>query len=176
MAIYTYRIFSYFFSLLLLFCQVNIDRGVLTIEGHHQDERREEDPNRRFLRVERQVGHVRRALRLPDNVKHAKHVNARYEHGVLKVRKKEERKERIIKYITQLCVSFKSNLFTFIFFFFLFRLKYLNRMKGLILVMLKLNSQLVVMRQVSSMNKNNNNHLVMYLLKVENPILLLILL
>jgi len=64
--------------------KVNVDRGVLTIEGRHKEHRREEDPNRRFLRVERSLGTVRRSLRLPEDVDASK-VSAKYDAGTLKI-------------------------------------------------------------------------------------------
>jgi HSP20 family protein len=63
---------------------VNVDNGVMTIEGRHREEHREEDPNRKFLRVERKLGHIRRALVLPEGVDPQK-VKAKYEAGTLKV-------------------------------------------------------------------------------------------
>lgn len=63
---------------------MNVDSGVLTIEGRHKEDRREEDANHRYLRVERSLGTVRRSLRLPEDVEESK-VTAKYDHGVLKV-------------------------------------------------------------------------------------------
>lgn len=64
--------------------KVNVDKGVITIEGRHKDEHREEDKGRRFLRVERKVGVVKRSFRLPEDVD-TTGVVAKYNHGVLKV-------------------------------------------------------------------------------------------
>jgi HSP20 family protein len=68
---------------------VYVDRGILTIEGKHEDTREEKDKNRRFVRVERALGTVRRSFRLPENCD-ATQISAKYDHGVLKVRDEED--------------------------------------------------------------------------------------
>lgn len=66
---------------------VRVENGLLTIEGKHREERKHEDPNRRFLRTERVLQSVRRTLRLSSDVEQTPaRIKARYQDGVLKVR------------------------------------------------------------------------------------------
>ena len=66
---------------------MRVENGLLTIEGKHREERKHEDPNRRFLRTERVLQSVRRTLRLSSDVEQTpEKIKARYQDGVLKVR------------------------------------------------------------------------------------------
>jgi HSP20 family molecular chaperone IbpA len=64
--------------------KVNVDRGVLSIEGRYEDEHRDEDKDRSYLRIERTLGSVHRSLRLPEDVDQ-ENIKAKYDHGVLKL-------------------------------------------------------------------------------------------
>jgi HSP20 family protein len=65
---------------------VRVENGLLTIEGKHREERKHEDPNRRFLRTERVLQSVRRTLRLSSDVEQTpEKIKARYQDGVLKI-------------------------------------------------------------------------------------------
>jgi len=65
-----------------------VENGMLTIEGKHREERKHEDPQRKFLRTERVLQSVRRQLRLSSDVEQTPgKIKARYQDGVLKVRR-----------------------------------------------------------------------------------------
>jgi len=64
--------------------KVSVADGVLTLSGERKEEKREEDPNHQYLRMERHAGRVTRSIRLPDDCD-PQRVRAKHEHGVLKL-------------------------------------------------------------------------------------------
>jgi len=60
------------------------DNNILSISGEKKHEVKEEDKERRFLRLERSYGFTSRSLRLPRGV-HAGEMSAKFENGVLKL-------------------------------------------------------------------------------------------
>jgi len=81
--------------------RLNINNGMLTVSGETSSSKEEQDPDRKYHRVERSSGSIHRALRLPEFVKEDQ-ITASCEHGVLKVvlpkdKAKEEQRERAIQ-------------------------------------------------------------------------------
>jgi HSP20 family protein len=62
--------------------EVTMDKGVLTIKGERQSEKKTEEEN--YKRVERQYGVFYRRFTLPDSA-NAEAIEAHSEHGVLKI-------------------------------------------------------------------------------------------
>ncbi len=62
--------------------EVTMDKGVLTIRGERQSEKKTEEEN--YKRVERQYGMFYRRFTLPDSA-NADGIEAKSEHGVLKI-------------------------------------------------------------------------------------------
>ena len=62
--------------------EVTMDKGVLTIKGERQSEKKTEEEN--YKRVERQYGVFYRRFTLPDSA-NAEGIEAQSEHGVLKI-------------------------------------------------------------------------------------------
>ena len=62
--------------------EVTMDKGVLTIKGERQSEKKTEEEN--YKRVERQYGVFYRRFTLPDSA-NAEAIEAQSEHGVLKI-------------------------------------------------------------------------------------------
>ena len=62
--------------------EVTMDKGVLTIKGERQSEKKTEEEN--YKRVERQYGMFYRRFTLPDSA-NADGIEAHSEHGVLKI-------------------------------------------------------------------------------------------
>ena len=62
--------------------EVTMDKGVLTIKGERQSEKKTEEEN--YKRVERQYGVFYRRFTLPDSA-NAEGIEAASEHGVLKI-------------------------------------------------------------------------------------------
>jgi len=62
--------------------EVTMDKGVLTIKGERQSEKKTEEEN--YKRVERQYGVFYRRFTLPDTA-NAEAIEAQSEHGVLKI-------------------------------------------------------------------------------------------
>jgi HSP20 family protein len=62
--------------------EVTMDKGVLTIKGERQSEKKTEEEN--YKRVERQYGMFYRRFTLPDSA-NADGIEAQSEHGVLKI-------------------------------------------------------------------------------------------
>ena len=62
--------------------EVTMDKGVLTIKGERQSEKKTEEEN--YKRVERQYGMFYRRFSLPDSA-NADAIEAHSEHGVLKI-------------------------------------------------------------------------------------------
>ena len=62
--------------------EVTMDKGVLTIKGERQSEKKTEEEN--YKRVERQYGMFYRRFTLPDSA-NAEGIEAQSEHGVLKI-------------------------------------------------------------------------------------------
>lgn len=79
---------------------VNIDNGVLTIEGEreHKTEDKEDKNGRKFHRVERSYGKFQRSFRLPNTVEQSK-IEASFNDGVLDltIPKAEEAKPKQIE-------------------------------------------------------------------------------
>lgn len=67
---------------------MNVDNGILTIEGRYEDEHHDEDKEGTYLVVERSYGSVHRSIRLPQNVDTA-NIKCNYDHGTLKVKPTE---------------------------------------------------------------------------------------
>jgi HSP20 family protein len=80
--------------------EIHLDVGekTVTISGKHSEKKQEEEPGRRFHRVERRMGSFSRSVWLPCPVEEDK-ADARLENGMLKVRlpKREEAKRRRIQ-------------------------------------------------------------------------------
>lgn len=64
--------------------QLQVRDGHLTISGHHTEEKREEDKDKRFHRVERSTGSFSRSVWLPAPVDDAK-IDAQLKDGVLTI-------------------------------------------------------------------------------------------
>jgi HSP20 family protein len=62
--------------------EVTMDKGVLTVKGERQSEKKTEEEN--YKRVERQYGMFYRRFSLPDSA-NADAIEAQSEHGVLKI-------------------------------------------------------------------------------------------
>jgi HSP20 family protein len=62
--------------------EVTMDKGVLTVKGERQSEKKTEEEN--YKRVERQYGMFYRRFTLPDSA-NADGIEAQSEHGVLKI-------------------------------------------------------------------------------------------
>ena len=62
--------------------EVTMDKGVLTVKGERQSEKKTEEEN--YKRVERQYGVFYRRFTLPDSA-NADDIEAQSEHGVLKI-------------------------------------------------------------------------------------------
>ena len=62
--------------------EVTMDKGVLTVKGERQSEKKTEEEN--YKRVERQYGVFYRRFTLPDSA-NAEAIEAQSEHGVLKI-------------------------------------------------------------------------------------------
>lgn len=72
---------------------VRVENGCLVIDAKHAEEKKRDDPNRRFLRTERVVQSARRMIRLStDTDQTPGKVKARYADGILKVRASESRR------------------------------------------------------------------------------------
>jgi HSP20 family molecular chaperone IbpA len=81
--------------------KLNINNGMLTVSGETSTSKEEQDPDRKYHRVERSSGSIYRQLRLPENIKEDQ-ISATCENGVLKLtlpkdKDKEEQRERSIK-------------------------------------------------------------------------------
>jgi len=81
--------------------KLNINNGMLTVSGETSTSKEEQDPDRKYHRVERSSGSIYRQLRLPENIKEDQ-ISATCENGVLKLtlpkdKAKEEQRERSIK-------------------------------------------------------------------------------
>jgi len=79
--------------------QLNVEGEYLTISGNKKSEIVEEDPEKRYRRIERSYGSFCRQFRLPDNVDR-NGIDASFENGVLQVclkkaEKAEDRTKRI---------------------------------------------------------------------------------
>ncbi|KAJ3178555.1 Heat shock protein HSP 90-beta [Gaertneriomyces sp. JEL0708] len=61
---------------------VNVQNGMLNIEGHRKDERKEDDPQTKSHYSERTYGSFRRAVRLPADVE-PDNISAKMDNGVL---------------------------------------------------------------------------------------------
>ena len=65
---------------------VRVENGCLIIDAKHQEEKKRDDPNRRFLRTERVVQSARRVIRLGNDADQTPgKVKARYADGILKI-------------------------------------------------------------------------------------------
>jgi len=64
--------------------KVSVDNDVLTISAERKSEIKDEDKNKRYVRMERSYGAVSRSLRLPPGCDPSK-INAKHENGVLKI-------------------------------------------------------------------------------------------
>jgi len=60
------------------------ENNVLTIRGEKRHEVRDQDPERRYLRLEQSYGSASRSLKLPKGVDASK-ISAKYDNGILKV-------------------------------------------------------------------------------------------
>jgi len=81
--------------------RLNIKDGVLTVSGETSTSKEEDDPDRKYHRVERSSGSIYRTLRLPEYIKEDE-VSATCENGVLKVllpkdKAREQQRERAIQ-------------------------------------------------------------------------------
>jgi len=81
--------------------KLNINNGMLTVSGETSTSKEEQDPDRKYHRVERSSGSIYRQLRLPENIKEDQ-ISATCENGVLKVtlpkdKAREEQRERSIQ-------------------------------------------------------------------------------
>jgi len=66
--------------------RVKVENGFLNIIAKHFDEKKYDDPKRRFLKTERTVQSARRMIRLSDDADHSVgKVKARYDDGILKI-------------------------------------------------------------------------------------------
>lgn len=63
---------------------IQLSEGTLLISGTRQEEQREEDPQRKYFRMERRQGSFSRTLPLPCGVKEDEAI-AEYKHGVLTI-------------------------------------------------------------------------------------------
>jgi len=74
--------------------QVNVKDGLLTVSGQTSSSNEENDPDRKYHRIERSSGSMTRTIRLPEQVKEDE-ISATCENGVLKlVLPKDPQKEK----------------------------------------------------------------------------------
>jgi len=64
--------------------KLNVQDGMLTLSGERKHEFKEEDKNRRYLRMERSYGNVQRSFRLPKDIK-MDAITAKHDNGVLSI-------------------------------------------------------------------------------------------
>jgi len=81
--------------------KLNIKDGLLTVSGETSSSKEEDDPDRKYHRVERSSGSIYRTVRLPDYIKEDQ-VSASCDNGVLKVvlpkdKPREQQRERSIQ-------------------------------------------------------------------------------
>lgn len=82
--------------------KLSIKDGMLNVSGETSNQREENDPDRRYHRLERSSGSISRSIRLPEHIKEDE-IMANCENGVLKVvipkdlgtEKKKEKKIRV---------------------------------------------------------------------------------
>jgi len=65
--------------------KISLDHNILTLSGERKSERKEDDENNRYHRLERSFGSFVRSFVLPDDVDQSKGIKANYSDGVLKV-------------------------------------------------------------------------------------------